>query len=103
MASETELAALSDYVGSPSNDYMAGCIDVAGNLVDQEKPAGLPEEVRNRAVMEVAAELWHRRNAPNGIKSFGDLDGAGVIRVARDALVAARPLFEPWTNPLVFS
>ena len=104
MATQAEVETLKDYVGAAaSSTYMGQCLDVAALMVDQEKPTGLPEDIRARAVLEVAAELWHRRNAPNGIKSFGDLDSASVIRVARDAMVAARPLFQPWTNPLVFS
>lgn len=99
------LDTLRDYVGAPQglDSYLTGCLAVAQELVTQEAPNAVPEAVRDRAVIEVAAELFHRRNAPNGIKSFGDLDGAAAIRVARDALVAARPLLDPWRNPLVFS
>lgn len=99
------IATLRDYVGAPQglDSYLDDCLMVADALVTQDAPDSVPEAVRTRAVIEVAAELFHRRNAPNGIKSFGDLDGAAAIRVARDALVAARPLLDPWRNPLVFS
>ncbi len=56
---------------------------------------GIPTEMSTAPLLEVAAEPY-RRNAPNGIKNPADgFDGAGAIRVARDALVAARPLLAP--------
>lgn len=98
----TRLAA---YVGDvPIDDYLRSCVTEATSLVgSQVGHAVIPQDVHDRAVMEVAAELYHRRSAPNGIKSFADgLDGASAIRVARDALVAARPLLAPYL-PLAIS
>lgn len=98
----TRLAA---YVGDvPADDYLRLCVAEATTLVgSQVGSSTIPQEVHDRAVMEVAAELYHRRSAPNGIKSFADgLDGASAIRVARDALVAARPLLAPYL-PLAIS
>ena len=98
----TRLAA---YVGDvPIDGYLRSCVDEATALVgSQVGSVTIPQEVHDRAVMEVAAELYHRRSAPNGIKSFADgLDGASAIRVARDALVAARPLLAPYL-PLAIS
>ena len=63
----------------------------------------MPAEILERATIEVAAELYHRRSAPNGIKNFADgFDGTAAIRVARDAMVAARPLLAPYL-PLAIS
>lgn len=98
----TRLAA---YVGDvPADEYLRSCVAEATTLVgSQVGNITIPQEVHDRAVMEVAAELYHRRSAPNGIKSFADgLDGATAIRVARDALVAARPLLTPYL-PLAIS
>lgn len=98
----TRLAA---YVGDvPVDDYLRSCVTEATSLVgSQVGSVTIPQDVHDRAVMEVAAELFHRRSAPNGIKSFADgLDGASAIRVARDALVAARPLLAPYL-PLAIS
>lgn len=105
MATSAQVQALRDYVSAPPDldTYLGNCLDVAADLVTHDAPKATPETVKARAILEVAAELYHRRNAPNGIKSFGDIDGAGAIRVARDALVAARPLLDPYRNPLVFS
>lgn len=91
--------------GMPVTEYMTGCVSVASKLIESQIGGGngIPQEIVDRATLEVAAELYHRRNAPNGIKNFADgFDGAGAIRVARDALVAARPLLAPYL-PLGFA
>ena len=93
------------YVGGvPVDEFLRACCAQAERLVaDQIGGASVPDAIRDRAALEVAAELFHRRSAPNGIKSFADgLDGATAIRVARDALVAARPLLAPYL-PLAVS
>lgn len=96
----TRLAA---YVGGvPVSDFLQKCADEAAALVAGHIGAAtVPQDVRDRAILEVAAELYHRKSAPNGIKNFADgFDGATAIRVARDPLVAARPLLAPFL-PLV--
>lgn len=92
-------SALGRYVGDvPRTDYLKECISVAWLSVNHfVGTAVIPPYILDRAVLEVAAELYHRKNAPNGIKSYSDaFDGASAIRVARDALVAARPLLTPY-------
>lgn len=92
-------SALGRYVGDvPRTDYLKECISVAWLSVNHfVGTAVIPPHILDRAVLEVAAELYHRKNAPNGIKSYADaFDGASAIRVARDALVAARPLLTPY-------
>lgn len=92
-------SALERYVGDvPRTDYLKECISVAWLSVNHfVGTAVIPPYILDRAVLEVAAELYHRKNAPNGIKSYADaFDGASAIRVARDALVAARPLLTPY-------
>jgi hypothetical protein len=39
----------------------------------------------------VASELFHRRNAPNGIAQFASMDGT-AMRVSRDPLTSTYPL-----------
>lgn len=63
--------------------------------------ARVPYDVLERAYIEVGSELYNRRSAPNGISQFAAADGS-AIRVARDPLVAARPLLQPYL-PLGFS
>lgn len=62
----------------------------------------VPKTVRDRAYIEVGAELVNRKQAPNGVRGFSDMNGGQPIRVARDPLVAARPLLAPYL-PLGFA
>ncbi|SNS41557.1 hypothetical protein SAMN06309944_0163 [Micrococcales bacterium KH10] len=86
------------YAGAGSSDLAVAesVLPVAVALVTTHLGAAEPPEtVRDRAVLEVASELFHRRNAPQGISQFGAPDGS-VVRVARDPMVAAYPLLAPW-------
>ena len=51
----------------------------------------IPAEIIDRATLMVGSELYHQRNAPNGVAQFASYDGS-PIRVARDPMVAAYPL-----------
>lgn len=54
----------------------------------------VPRLVLELAVLEVARELYTRRDAPDGVLSpFGD---AAPIRLARDPLKAAYPILAPY-------
>lgn len=106
MSTVEELTArVASYVGGmPVTDFLTQCVTEADEMITHHiGEATVPASVKNRAIMEVAAELYHRKSAPNGIKNFADgLDGTTAIRVARDALVAARPLLAPYL-PVVFA
>ena len=98
-------ARLAAYVGDVPNDsFLRECAAQAATLIrDQVGSAPVPADILERATIEVAAELYHRRSAPNGIKNFADgFDGTAAIRVARDAMVAARPILAPYL-PLAIS
>lgn len=56
----------------------------------------IPEPVMNRAVLETGAELYHRKAARNGVSQFATADSVSPMRIARDPLVAARPLLAPF-------
>lgn len=97
---------LADYVGALTDDYIGDCVDVAdamvttflagSQLIDEDgEPQDIPEEVVDRAVLEVGSELYHRKNAPNGVAQFATMD-APPIRIARDPMVAARPILAPY-------
>lgn len=94
-----------------SATYAAGCLATAAGMIathtgipetvvngDPGDMAGIPATVLDRAVLEVAAELFHRRQAPNGISQFATPDGGGAIRVARDPMVAAYALLGPYVG-----
>lgn len=90
---------LAHFVGATLGDtYVSSCATEAKALVSHlvgEKE--VPAEVLERAVIEVGADLYHRRSARNGIAGFEDSDmGASPIRISRDPLAAARPILQPF-------
>lgn len=94
-AEDVDAAALSDYVGASSNDatYVASCFAEAKELVDGYiGTATVPASTLGRAYLEAGSELFHRRQAPNGIAQFATAEGASPVRVARDPLVGVYPL-----------
>lgn len=92
---------LQEYVGAPDSDatFVEQCWDEATSLVDQfVGEETVPETVLDRAYLEVGSELYHRRQAPNGIAQFSSMDGAPV-RVARDPMVGAYPILVRFMAP----
>lgn len=84
------------YVNTSSTDeaFVEQCWDEAKTLVDAFiGDAEVPVTATERAYLEVGSELFHRRQAPNGIAQFTSLDGS-AIRVARDPLVGAYPILQ---------
>lgn len=85
---------LQEYVGAPDSDaaFVEQCWDEATALVNQYVgDETIPVAVLDRAFLEVGSELYHRRQAPNGIAQFASMDGSPV-RVARDPMVGAYPI-----------
>lgn len=105
MASAELIAALTAYVKSgavtvSTSDaaFIEACADEALALVDRFVGADaeqVPASVLNRAYLEVGSELYNRRTAPNGISQFTSADGS-AIRVARDPMVGAYPILQPF-------
>lgn len=84
--------ALRDYVGTTDDPFVDQCWDEALALVTAYVgSAVVPQVILDRATLEVGSELFHRRNAPNGVAQFASLDGA-PIRVARDPMLGAYPI-----------
>lgn len=85
---------LQEYVGAPDSDaaYVEQCWDEATSLVSiYVGDVEIPIAILDRASLEVGSELYHRRQAPNGIAQFSSMDGTPV-RVARDPMLGAYPL-----------
>lgn len=82
----------------PSDDaYAATCWEQAQALITQYVgSATVPTAIVDRATLEVAAELFHRRQAPSGITQFATPEGSAGIRVARDPMIAAYDLLSPF-------
>ena len=92
------LAALAGYVQAPADStYLARCLtDATGIIGAAIGGQTVPEFARQRAELEVAADLWHRRQARGGIATFDSPDSAPVpVRIARDALRAGWPYLAP--------
>lgn len=111
---ESDLAA---YVGASEGEapeILSGCLTEAYALVNKFNvkrypdtgawgPSDAPFEIVDRAVLEVAADLWNRRSAPNGIRNgqfenFGGDQGVAV-RIARDPMQAAYKILGRWVSP----
>ena len=90
---------LGSFVAAPDSDpYLADCVDTANDLIKAYTGAvTIPESVLDRATLEVAADLYHRRSARNGVAGFDDNDINPVpVRINRDPLVPARPILAPY-------
>lgn len=88
-------AALLKHVGGTDRDgdYAQECVDEATALVDKHiGSADVPAALRRRAILEAGSELFHRKNAPNGIAQFATPDGMSPVRVARDPMLSVYPL-----------
>lgn len=86
------------YVNASTTDlpFAEDCWTEAAALVTAAiGTATVPAAIVTRATLEAGSELFHRRQAPNGIAQFAT-DGAPAVRVARDPMVAARPILAPY-------
>lgn len=85
---------LREFVNATSSDWplLSACAAEAAELVDAYIGDGtVPEPIRNRAIVEVGSELFHRRNAPGGITQFA-AEGTSPVRMARDPMLGAYPI-----------
>jgi hypothetical protein len=53
----------------------------------------VPVSVMDNCVVQVARELWFRRNAPAGITQIASFDGSGM-RISNDPLNSVYPLLD---------
>lgn len=104
------LGRLARYVSAaPDDEHVAACLAEASGLVAAELGAEevdgvevtantflpVPAAVRDRAVLEVAADLFYRRQTRLGVTGFADSD-LNPLRVTRDPLAGARPILAPY-------
>lgn len=98
---------LRDYVGARAGDETVATswstatelvrAFLTGHGVDLgADPPTIPAEVTTRAILEVGAELYHRKNTKNGFSQFATGETLSPLRIARDPLVAARPILAPY-------
>lgn len=90
-------AELGEYVSDPGESgkgYRVKCVARAGVLLAGYIGAvTVPEEIRDLALLEVAADIFHRKTTRNGVAGFGDMELA-PIRISRDPLAAAYPILD---------
>ena len=60
----------------------------------------VPEAIKDRAVLEVAADLFYRRRSRNGVADFDDPTGVPV-RINRDPMTAAYPILGQFMGPAI--
>lgn len=96
-ATPAQLDAFRAYLRCTGTDKeLAPVYDVARLLVAQYVGSrNVPEEIFTLAVHKVGSELWASRDAVGGIVT-GYTDMGSGLRLARDPMVAARPILAPY-------
>ena len=94
------VSALAEYVNADAPDagdeYIAACAMEASTLVDNYVgKVKLPAEIRTRAILEVGADLFHRRASRNGVIGFEGVE-AIPVRIARDPMLSAYPILRQY-------
>ena len=89
------VAKLNAYVDAIDDqiDYVTDCFNEAVQMVDDEIAGRyVPDVILQRAIIEVGADLFFRKDAPNGISQFSD--NTGATRIARDPMLTARKILK---------
>ena len=63
--------------------------------------ADVPASVLKSAVLEVASDLYARRQHHNGVVTFDGPEGVTPFRVNRDPMASAYPILRPYIAPPV--
>lgn len=93
------------WIGQESPDYddmLADMLAEATELIDHYLgSATVPTVVHEQAEVVVAADLWNRRAAPNGViqAQFPGFEGGETVRIARDPMRPAYPILRRWVPP----
>lgn len=76
--------------------------ELTAHMVADLGADAVPETVVRLAALDLAADLWDQRTAPNGVRMFSDgLDGPTPVRVRADATARARRLLQSWLAPTI--
>lgn len=92
---------LADYVKATATDeHVDSSLTEAAALVDEKLAKGnthraVPDPVRDRAVIEVAADLFYRRQTRMGVSGFADND-LNPMRISRDPMKACEGILAPY-------
>lgn len=98
------LGDLKGYINSPTADdvFLQSCLDQAEELVTGYVGAtpSVPNLILDRATLEVAAEMYHRKNMVSGSSQFTSFDGGPTpVRGPRDPLTMVYPMLNRWMVP----
>jgi hypothetical protein len=97
---------IGDAAGAPDAEFIEECKAEAEALVDAHTTGNLragvvlPSVIRARAVLEVGADLYHRRQARNGVAGF-DGEQMAPVRVRNDPMGAAYATLRPFLKPAI--
>ena len=100
--STPEALDLGKYVKAPIGDpYAATCLTEATQIVTDiiGSVSGVPALIRDRAILETGAELYHRRQARLGIAQLGTGDDLAPVRIARDPKLTAKAILSDYLGP----
>lgn len=92
---------LKEYVKAPAAAaaLVNDCEKQAGAMVDRHvRGRTVPQEILDRAALEVGADLYYRQQTRNGVAGFGD-EQVAPVHIARDPMRAAYQILAPWTGP----
>lgn len=82
--------------GEDDDEFIERCFDDATDLVsDYVGDKYVPASRLALAILKTGSELYSQRDAPSGISQFSDMN-SNPVRVARDPLVAAKPLLRKY-------
>ncbi|MGO3832659.1 MAG: hypothetical protein ACTJGT_01725 [Microbacteriaceae bacterium] len=85
-----------EVIGSEDEQQVDYALAEARALVQNRiGKADVPQSIKDRAVLEVMADLFHRRMARNGVMEIGSTDLA-PFRIARDPMRAAYDILAPF-------
>lgn len=85
-------------VSSADSAFIQECLDEAMALVDNRCGTArymVPVTVLQRAYINVGADLYFRRTAPQGISQFTSADGA-AMRLGKNPMDAAEEILRPF-------
>lgn len=89
---------LAAHVGATrTTSHLPECLTEADAMVSHHIGKNkVPEVIRDRALLETAADLFWRRHARNGIATFDGGDGLEVLRIGLDPMASARTILAPY-------
>ncbi len=91
---------LKEYIraGDDDDTFVERCFDDATELVNDHVGGNfVPAAKLALAILKTGAELYSQRDAPQGVSQFSDVNN-NPVRVARDPLVAAKPILRKYVT-----